>query len=50
MRDMIYSERWKELFFSVMAGEGIIILLAVIGYDSFIWILPLQILLLPVHT
>ena len=49
MRDMIYSERWKELFFSVMAGEGIIILLAVIDYDSIIWILPLQILLLPVH-
>lgn len=49
MRIITGSERWKDILFSILAGEGIIALLALIGYDSFFWMLPLQVLLLPVH-
>ena len=41
--------QWKELLLSAAAGEGVILILAVIAYDSFFWMLPLQVLLLPIH-
>ena len=32
--------QWKELLLSAAAGEGVILILAVIAYDSFFWMLP----------
>ena len=40
---------WKTLLWSVLAGESLAGILAVLAYDSLFWMLPLQILLLPVH-
>ena len=40
---------WKTLLWSVLAGESLAGILAVLAYDSLFWMLPLQILLLPVQ-
>lgn len=49
MRSITVGERWKDIIFSVLAGEVMIALLALMGYNSFFWMLPLQVLLLPVY-
>lgn len=49
MRNKTGRDRWKDWAVTILAGEGIIALLALVGYDNLLWMLPLQILLLPVH-
>lgn len=39
--------QWKEIMETVLLGEGGIILLSIVAYDRLVWILPLQILLVP---
>lgn len=41
--------RWKEILVTVLLGEGGIFFLSILAYNRLIWILPLQILLLPFY-
>lgn len=40
---------WKEVMMTLFIGEGFIIFLSIVAYNRLVWILPLQILLFPIH-